>query len=100
MLLQKLYSIRIEIQLCHEIGFNMLYRWFLDRAPSDKSGTPEVLGMNHRRFEEHGYVRGFFDAVTAIGLEAGGPIDRMADGMERIERNPRPLPNAEAIAFE
>jgi hypothetical protein len=35
LLLQALYSVRSEIQLCEQIGFNMLYRWFLDMTPSD-----------------------------------------------------------------
>src|SRR5574337_209040 len=35
LLLRSLYSIRSEIQLCEQIGYNLLYRWFLDMNPSD-----------------------------------------------------------------
>ena len=33
MLLQALYSIRSERQLCEQIGYNFLFRWFLDLSP-------------------------------------------------------------------
>jgi len=36
LLLQALYSIRSKIQLCEQIGYNLLYRWFLDMTPSEK----------------------------------------------------------------
>jgi len=64
LLLQALYSIRSEIQLCEQIGYNMLYRWFLDMTPSEKTWTPEVFSMNRRRFDEHGFVSDFFDRVV------------------------------------
>lgn len=35
-----------------------------------------------------------------VGLQAGGVTDRMADGIDKIERNTRPLRDAEGIAFE
>jgi len=33
LLLQALYSVRSEIQLCEQIGYNLLFRWFLDMQP-------------------------------------------------------------------
>ena len=64
LLLQALYSIRSEIQLCEQISYNMLYRWFLDMTPSEDVWTPEVFSMNRLRFDEHGLVRDFFDRVV------------------------------------
>ncbi len=64
LLLQALYSVRSEIQLCEQISYNMLYRWFLDMTPSEDVWTPEVFSMNRRRFDEHGLVRDFFDRVV------------------------------------
>lgn len=64
LLLQALYSVRSEIQLCEQIGYNMLYRWFLDLNPSEKVWTPEVFSMNRKRFDRHGLVRDFFDRVV------------------------------------
>jgi transposase len=75
LLLQSLYSIRSEIQplgvvppLCEQIGYNMLYRWFLDMNPSEKAWTPEVFSMNRRRFADHG-----------LGRSRTGPITDWAD---------------------
>ena len=64
LLLQTLYSIRSEIQLCEQISYNMLYRWFLDMTPSEAVWTPEVFSMNRERFDEHGFVRNFFDRLV------------------------------------
>src|SRR6185436_15805860 len=40
LLLQALYSVRSEIQLCEQIGYNLLFRWFLDMNPSEAVWTP------------------------------------------------------------
>jgi len=71
LLLQALYSIRSEIQLCEQIGYNLLFRWFLDLRPSETVWTPEVFSMNRRRFEEHGLVRTFFGRVRDEALLEG-----------------------------
>lgn len=68
LLLQALYSIRSEIQLCEQIGYNLLFRWFLDMQPSENVWKPEVFSMNRDRFEEHGFVRDFFDRVVQEAL--------------------------------
>ena len=71
LLLQALYSIRSEIQLCEQIGYNLLFRWFLDMNPSDRVWTPEVFCMNRARFDQHGFVRDFFERVVAEGIIEG-----------------------------
>jgi transposase len=71
LLLQALYSIRSEIQLCEQVGYNMLYRWFLDMQPSEKTWTPEVFSMNRKRFDKHGFVRDFFDRVVGEAILEG-----------------------------
>lgn len=71
LLLQALYSIRSEIQLCEQISYNMLYRWFLDMTPSEPVWTPEVFSMNRSRFDEHGFVRDFFDRIVDEAILEG-----------------------------
>lgn len=71
LLLQAIYSIRSEIQLCEQITYNMLFRWFLEMNPSDAVWTPEVFSMNRQRFDEHGFVRDFFDRVVADAVLEG-----------------------------
>lgn len=70
LLLQAVYSIRSEIQLCEQIQYNMLFRWFLDMKPSETVWTPEVFSMNRQRFAEHGFVRDFFDRVVKEAIVA------------------------------
>jgi len=45
-------------------------------------------------------AQGTFVAANVLGLQAGGVTDRMANGIDKIERNTRPLRDAEGIAFE
>jgi transposase len=71
LLLQALYSIRSEIQLCEQIGYNLLFRWFLDMQPSEPAWTPEVFSMNRARFAEHGFVQTFFDRVVREAILEG-----------------------------
>jgi transposase len=71
LLLQALYSIRSEIQLCEQIGYNLLFRWFLEMQPSETVWTPEVFSMNRQRFAEHGFVRTFFDRVVREAILEG-----------------------------
>jgi len=71
LLLQALYSIRSEIQLCEQIGYNMLYRWFLDMQPSETVWTPEVFSMNRERFDQHEFIRDFFDRVVQDAIFEG-----------------------------
>ena len=71
LLLRALYSIRSETQLVEQIGYNFLYRWFLDLQPTDGVWVQETFSMNRQRFEEHGLVRKFFDRVVAEAITAG-----------------------------
>jgi hypothetical protein len=43
---------------------------------------------------------GTFNAANVLGLQAGGVMDRMTIGIEKIERNTRPMRDAEGLAFE
>ncbi len=71
LLLQALYSVRSEIQLCEQISYNMLYRWFLDMTPSESVWTPEVFSVNRKRFDKHGFVRDFFDRIVQEAILEG-----------------------------
>ncbi len=71
LLLRALYSIRSETQLVEQIGYNFLFRWFLDLQPTDEVWVQETFSMNRQRFERHGLVRKFFDRVVAAAIVAG-----------------------------
>lgn len=68
----------------------------LNRARSAVEGLSDRLGEEVARIG----ARGTFNAAALVGLQSGGPTERMASGIEKIERNTRPLRNAEALAFE
>jgi len=43
--------------------------------------------------------QGTFVAANVLGLQTGGATDRMATGIDKIERNTRPLRNAQELSF-
>lgn len=81
-LLQALFSIRSERQMCEQIGYNLLYRWFLDMTPDEPVWDHSSFSRNRERFAEHGLMRKFFDgsAAQAIQEEAAGSEHFSADG--------------------
>jgi transposase len=63
LVLQALYGIRSERLLCEQLGYNMLFRWFvglnMERAPWDHS----TYSKNRDRLIEHEVVRELFERV-------------------------------------
>ncbi len=44
-------------------------------------------------------AQGTFVAANVLGLQSVGVTDRMANGIDKIEKNTRPLRNAEGVSF-
>ena len=82
LLLQSLYSIRSERQLVEQVGYNMLFRWFLGMSPEDPVFSHTVFTKNRERFEEHGLLRRFFEGSVAQALaeEAAATDQFSVDG--------------------
>ena len=63
LILQSLYGVRSERLLCEQLGYNMLFRWFVglsvDRAPWDHS----TYTKNRDRLIEHEVIRELFSRV-------------------------------------
>lgn len=74
-LLQALYSIRSERQLCEDIELNMLYRWFLDLKPDDPVFDHSIFTKNRDRFHEHGLMQAFFDGTVARAIQEQATSD-------------------------
>ncbi len=68
-LLQALYSIRSERRLCEEIGYNILYRWFLDLPLDAPVWDHSTFSANRERFAEHGLLQRFFEGSVAQAIE-------------------------------
>jgi len=67
-LLQALFSIRSERQLCEQIHYNLLFRWFLDLKPDDEVFAPTTFTKNRERFAEHGFMEKFFNGTVAQAI--------------------------------
>ncbi|MBX3389794.1 MAG: IS5 family transposase [Phycisphaeraceae bacterium] len=71
LLLQCLYTIRSERELCRRLKTDLLFRWFLDLQPSDEVFDHSVFTHNRDRLAEHGITRKFFEHVVKQAIDAG-----------------------------
>ena len=65
MLLMAFFSVRSERLLAESIGYNMLFRWFLDMDLTEEGFDASTFAKNRDRLLEHDVARKFFDAVVA-----------------------------------
>jgi transposase len=70
LLLIALYSVRSERQFCEQLGYNLLFRWFLDMELEEESFDASVFSKNRERLMEHEVGRQFFDAVVRQARQA------------------------------
>jgi transposase len=70
LLLMALYSVRSERQLCEQLGYNLLFRWFLDMELEEESFDATVFSKNRERLLEHEVGRLFFDTVVKQARQA------------------------------
>jgi len=64
-LLQAFFTIRSERQLVEQIGYNLLFRWFLDMALDEKPWNATVFTKNRDRLLKAEISAHFFAAVLA-----------------------------------
>lgn len=69
-LLQALYSIRSERQLCEQLSYNFLFRWFVGLDAGAAAWDPTTFTKNRERFAEHGLMQAFFESTVAHGITA------------------------------
>lgn len=70
LVLQALYGIRSERLLCEQLGYNMLYRWFVGLSMDDAAWDHSTYTKNRDRLIEHDVVRGLFGQVMQQAREA------------------------------
>ena len=77
MLLMAFFSVRSERQLCEQLRYNLLFKWFLDMNIGDEPFDHSVFTKNRERLMNHDVARQFFDAVKeqahAQGLGGSTP---------------------------
>src|SRR5438552_18999637 len=71
LVLQALYGIRSERLLCEQLGYNMLYRWFVGLSMDDAAWDHSTYTKNRDRLIEHEVVRALFGQVIQAGKDAG-----------------------------
>ncbi len=71
LLLQCLYTVRSERELCRRLKTDLLFRWFLDLQPSDEVFDHSVFTHNRDRLAGHGITQKFFDQVVRQAIDAG-----------------------------
>jgi transposase len=59
-LLMALYTVRSERQLCEQIAYNLLFRWFLHMDTVEPSFDATVFTKNRDRLLEHDVAGEFF----------------------------------------
>jgi transposase len=66
LLLQVFYSIRSERQLCEQLRYNLLFRWFVGLAIDDPVWDHSTFSKNRDRLLEHQVVEDFFAEVPRL----------------------------------
>jgi transposase len=69
-LLMALYSVRSERQFCEQLGYNLLFRWFLDMDMVEPTFDPTSFTKNRERLLAHDVANEFFRAVVEQARKA------------------------------
>ncbi|MEO8798281.1 MAG: IS5 family transposase [Polyangiaceae bacterium] len=64
-LLMALYTIRSERQLCEQLAYNLLFRWFLDMNMTEIPFEHSTFSHNRQRLLDHEVAAKFFAVVVA-----------------------------------
>lgn len=80
--LTALYSVRSERLFCDQLGYNLLWLWFLDREFSEGSFDHSVFAKNYERVLSADVAKLFFAEVYDLSRQAGWTSDEhfTADG--------------------
>jgi transposase len=66
LLLQGFYSVRSERQLCEQIDYNLLFRWFVGLGLDDRMWNHAVFSKNRDRLLNSEVAQQFFAAVNQL----------------------------------
>lgn len=70
-LLMAFFSVRSERQFCQQLGFNLLFKWFLDMNLGDEPFDPTVFTKNRNRLLDHKVANLFLARVVEQARSAG-----------------------------
>lgn len=69
LVLQALYGIRSERLLCEQLGYNMLYRWFVGLGMADGAWDHSTYTQNRDRLIGHDAIKALFAGVMKQAAE-------------------------------
>lgn len=69
--LMALYSVRSDRMFCDQVGYNLLFRWFLDMDMTEEAFHATTFSKNRERLMEQDVARQFFAAVVERARTAG-----------------------------
>jgi transposase len=80
--LTALYTVRSERLFCEQLGYNLLWLWFLDREFSEGSFNHSVFAKNYERVLSADVAQRFFAEVYVLSRQEGWTSDEhfTADG--------------------
>jgi transposase len=71
LLLQVFYTVRSERQICEQLRYNLLFRWFVGLAIDDAVWDHSVFSKNRDRLLEHAVVEAFFAEIMRLADAKG-----------------------------
>jgi transposase len=74
-LLIALYSVRSETLFCEQLGYNLLFRWFLDMDLTEPTFVQSAFSKNQERLLEHQVAQKFFRAVYELSRQENWASD-------------------------
>jgi transposase len=74
-LLIALYSVRSETLFCEQLGYNLLFRWFLDMDLTEPTFVQSAFSKNQERLLQHHVAQKFFRAVYELSRAADWASD-------------------------
>lgn len=68
--LMALYTVRSERMFCEQLGYNLLFKWFLDMDMDEPAFDPTSFTKNRARLLEHDVAGHFFNCVVEQARKA------------------------------
>jgi transposase len=69
--LMALYTLRSERMFCEQLGYNLLFKWFLDMDMDERAFDPTSFTKNRKRLLDHDVAGHFFRTVVEQARKAG-----------------------------
>lgn len=76
-----------EHPVCEQLGYNILFRWFLDMEMTEAPFDHSTFSKNRERLMQHGAAQEFFPAGGRLQHQPANPQTRRGD--LRLDENGR-----------